>query len=216
MLKTTSKIQISVLNQGSIRPELANYLMQLLTDNRYQLTITYPFYKPIQHSRNLIVREFLKTDREWLIMIDDDIVPHRNILSLIGYDKDIIGLPVPIWKSEIVGDKRKTEIGYMILDWVENESGYRQRKVEGNEGMIEVDAVGTGCIIINRRVLEKLDFPFKRTWNEDGTQNIGLDLMFCKMAKEIGFKVFTHLDYVCSQYENIDILEISKLLGSRD
>ncbi len=195
-----NKIQISILNQGTMRVELNNLLLKMFTENKeYELHIEYPNLKPIQANRNDIVNRFLKTDRDYLLMIDGDIVPKKNPLDLIKYDKDVIGLLCPTFKN--------TEMIWLAMDKTKN--GWTMSKKLNDEGLIEIDAIGTGCILIKRRVLEKIKAPFNVIWNDDGTMDTGLDFAFCDKCKKENFKIYFHSDYFCSHFMNFDFLNVA-------
>jgi len=92
MIGNKRAVMIAVLNQGEIRPELSQILMEYVSQNKYELGITYPAWKPITQNRNKIVQDFLsKPQYDYLIMIDSDNVPPINLLDLVDFQKDIIG-----------------------------------------------------------------------------------------------------------------------------
>jgi len=201
-------IYISILNQGEIRVELAHLIAHLVAHTPYNIFYSYPADKPIESNRNKIVQSFLeKKEYEYLLMIDGDIVPPLNILDLAVYQKDIIGATCFAYRQQalvpLVLEKQKG-----------NPNLYTVMKVEGTEGLIEADAVGTGCIMIHRRVLEnkKLKHPFKNYYDKDGIRNFGLDLSFCKRAKDLGYKVYCHLDFTCSHWTPMDLKMIYKTM----
>jgi len=67
MLKT-KKIYVAVLNEGEIRVELTRVINHLLTSDKYELILEYPANKPITFNRNEIVKRFLSTDADYLLM----------------------------------------------------------------------------------------------------------------------------------------------------
>jgi len=204
-------IQISILNQGWIRAESAFLLTKWVRESPYNLFLTLPADKPIMHNRNKIVERFLKTDADYLLMLDDDIIPPAGFLTLADYDKDIIGGLCFACKNRegrdiiipLALEKKKAE--RKDIKWK-----YRPVKLRGDEGLVEVDAVGTGAILIARRVLEhpKMKPPFVDYYDKDGLRVEGLDLSFCRRAKENGFKVYTHTDYACSHWTEMDLMQI--------
>ena len=92
----------------------------------------------------------------------------------------------------------------------------RQMPTETRRGLLEVDAVGSGVMLIARRVLEKVKIPFERKWNDEGVPIKGLDFYFCDKAKALGFKIFVHWEYLCSHFKKVDLVWILKLLGGKD
>ena len=197
------KVYIAVLNQGSIRPELANLLIHTTHDPRYQVKITYPGDRPIANNRNKIVLKFLDGDWDYLLMLDDDTVPHRNPLDLIEHDKDIIGYPYPQWNER--------DIYWLAMD--QDGDGYKPIPPERRHGLQQVDALGTGCILIKRNVLEAVRAPFMRKWSEDGIAELGLDFYFCQKARDAGFEVWCDWRAPCSHFKNLDLIEVLGLLG---
>lgn len=204
-----------------------------------QISWSFPFAVPIANNRNQIVlnaltggqsdnlveewgaaktdatpQEFLarfrNTDTDYLMMIDDDVVPYRNPLDLIPQMEErgikIVGLPAPI----IQYSKRpKAPVMWNVMNFVpEREpTPWQPINLDGTDQFLQVDAVGTGCIIIHRSVLEHPDLlaPFARKFNEFGVAVRGLDLWFCEKAQDAGFDVYTHTGYPCEHYWEVPI-----------
>ncbi|RLG71019.1 MAG: hypothetical protein DRO04_00725 [Candidatus Iainarchaeum archaeon] len=209
-MNETKGVYIAVLNQGWIRPELSFVLTDITHQGKYNVYLSYPADKPIQNNRNKIVKKFLeKKEYDFLLMIDSDIVPPLNILDLADYNLDIVGALCFAFRDH--------RIVPLVLK--ENKRGrYQVMEVDGSEGLVECDAVGSGCIMIHRRVLEhpKMRYPFKNYYDEDGIRVLGLDLSFCKRAKELGFKVYCHLDFPCSHWTPMDLKEVYQALCERE
>jgi|TARA_Y100000310_G_scaffold312222_1_gene359299 hypothetical protein len=189
-------IYVAILNQGDIRTDLAQVINVMIQNDSYRLQLTYPAAKPITNNRNTIVQKFLATDCDYLMMVDSDIVPPINILNLADFDKDIItplmfvkqkGMLIPLFL------KRNRDGMYDAADYL------------GKVGLQEVDATGTGCIIIKREVVEEMKHLFKNRYDEDGIKVLGNDFAFCQDAKKLGFRVWVHLDYVAGHHSTQDL-----------
>ena len=201
-------IYLAVLNQGDIRPELSNVITEFASQNKYELYITYPAAKPITQNRNKIVQDFLsKPQYDYLIMLDSDNVPPLNLLDLVDYQKDIIG-------SLYFGYQRNMIVPFALER--QKDGLYTIVELKGKRGLIECDAIGTGVIVIKREVLEKIQFPFRNYYDADGIKLLGLDINFCRRAKELGFKVFCHLDYISSHWVVMDLKDIYALLLDKE
>jgi len=197
------KVYIAVLSMGSIRRELSIKLIQMSHDERFQVKIQYHGLRPSSYNRNNIVKEFLKTDCDYLLKIDHDTIPLKNPLDLVYLDKDVISCPYPQIKDN--------DLGWLVMRKVEG--GYKQMPTETRKGLLEVDAVGSGVMLIARRVLEKVKVPFERKWDDEGVPIKGLDFYFCDKTKDLGFKIFAHWEYPCSHFKEVDLIWILKLLG---
>jgi len=135
--------------------------------------------------RNRIVKEFLKGTAEYLIMIDDDVVPCEKILGLADHELPIVGSPVYVNRGEanipfpnvfIYSPEKQGHEPYP--------NTFAQTGLVGHERL----TVGTGCI--SREVLEKVRPAFEHRWTEDGTIAETEDLVFCRKAHEAGFRVY--------------------------
>ena len=89
--------------------------------------------------------------------------------------------------------------------------GYRQVPLEKRGGLQEYDAVGTGCIVIARRVLETIKEPCSPKW-ENGLMILGRDFYMCEKAKKVGFKVWAHWDYLCDHFKELSLLSVINLV----
>lgn len=201
-------IYIAVLEQGHIRTELTRSLLNISHQYEYNIDIGFHCDKPISHNRNKIVQTFLQDKKyDYLLMLDDDNIPPVNILHLADFDKDIIcGLSFG-WQRNIVVPsvfRRRTDGIYTVAPFT------------GDEGLMETDAAGSGQMMIARRVLEKMKYPFRNEYDRDGIKKLGLDLNFCQRAKELGFKVWVHLDYISSHWVEFDLKEVYRVLVERD
>lgn len=205
-------VWLSILNQGWIRTEIGMLISQWVRKCPYNIYLHFPAEKPIEHNRNNIVKKFLETDFDYLMMLDCDIIPSENIFNLVDFDKDIIGGLCFACKSRQGNDvlvplvlERRLEEGKDGAGW-----RYRTMDAKGNEGLMECDAIGTGCMIIARRVLEhpKMKPAFVNYYDKDGLRIEGLDLSFCRRAQELGFKIYCHLDYPCSHWCDMDLKKI--------
>lgn len=194
-------IYLAILNQGEIRIELVYLLVRWMQDDRYKIYLDLPCDKPIAHNRAKIVERFLKSGYDYLMMLDGDIIPPADTISLADYDKDVIGGACFAYKN--------SSIVPLVLEYNKGEGDeYRVKSGDKMFGVQEVDAIGTGCIMIARRVLEDVKAPFINIYNEDGIRERGLDLSFCKKAKKLGYKVWVNFDYLCSHWTMVDLKAI--------
>lgn len=199
---TKKGIYIAALNQGEIRTELSALLSEIQFQQKYRLVVSYPAEKPISNNRNRIVNDFLSMkEYDYLMMIDGDNIPPINILDLADLQKDIIGALCFMYQKQQI----------VPLCLRKNQEGsYAPFDIKGGEGLVECDAVGTGCILIARRVLEdpRLQGAFINEYDADGFRKYGLDIAFCRRAKEAGFKVHCHTDYPISHWTVLDLRRV--------
>lgn len=195
------KVLVSILDQGWIRPELAvwghKWTEQGATVKSYN-------GKPSERNRNQTVLDMLENGYDYLLTIDHDVVPKQNPLDLIALDLDVVCCAVPQWNMS----DPSFPVYFVAMD--KNGNGYTEHKVK--DGLQEIDAAGSGCLLIARRVLEKVKAPFVRQWDDGGFDTKGLDFSFSEKTKAEGFKIWCHYGYEADHVKEVSLLTIYHLL----
>lgn len=185
----------------------------------------------VEYQRNLLVRAFLKSDCDALWFVDSDVLPSDNSLALLSVeDADIVGgsYPIPNSRSREYGETKEAAQKVPILWSVyaphvdENgDPGFMPLPLppEPNGLVVEVAGLGTGCMIIDRKVFEdtRLDigpadpdgtraiFRTRRTYTGKCTWTDDLD--FCYRARELGYKIKCHTDVRWGHMKYADCLD---------
>ncbi|MCK7503265.1 MAG: hypothetical protein MZV70_03590 [Desulfobacterales bacterium] len=204
------KLYFALLNHGWIRNEVAAHqLPQMKNTPGVELWWEQPWqtwHHPIYSNRNKIVKRFLMSDCDFLMMQDDDVIPMgHNPAELVFADKDIIGCPAKVrgeggtldWVAYAMRDDLG---GYVTID---------MSRAPTTADLLKVDIVGTGLIIIKRRVLEAIKAPFLVENDEDGVCTWGTDFAFCKRAGAAGFEVYTTPHRICEHIKEIGFNSLS-------
>jgi hypothetical protein len=168
---------------------------------------------PIASNRNEIVKRFksFQPRQDFLMMLDDDVMPiEGNPFEYAHADKDIIGFPAKVrqlgrelnWVAYI---KSPTEDAYCSVDF---------GKIDDTVRLLHVDVVGTGAILIHRRVLEAIKAPFMYEFDEDGVSIVGQDFGFCRKAKAAGFEIYVAPQVWCEHFKEFGLLDFSGYVDS--
>ena len=131
-------------------------------------------------TRNKIVRKFLATDCDVLVMVDDDTVPSPHMLeSLVpipsGYG--MVGLPYPTVTNG--------QFGFTAYDKIEGGMGF----AELESGWNDVDALGTGCVAIPREVFAILGKDPFRIETDPTAEITSDDFLFCADLREANYRI---------------------------
>jgi hypothetical protein len=149
--------------------------------------------------RNRIVKWVMTETSDDLIMCDDDVVPPPDILGMAGHGLDIVTSPTPVVRAEanlpFFNVYKRAGVGYLPLE--------NQYSVKG---IVEADAVGTGCIYISRRVMHKVRPMFDFTTDEWGCMVQSEDICFSERARQAGFKIHADFDRVSEHVSSIGVL----------
>lgn len=204
-MKSSHKVCIGMVNNGTIDALLAMDLIHVAREKNghFDHMVQVGNVGLTTRSRNVVVKTFLETtDADWLLMIDSD-----ERLSLDTWHKLI----------DAAHDKERPIVsGLVFAAFFDGQDAlrpvptiYRMDPEKGLEAIdaypineiIEVDAVGTGCLLVHRSVL--LEMQKQATPNQgvnwawfvegaiDGTY-FGEDLLFSKRLKSMGYKIHAH------------------------
>ena len=134
--------------------------------------------------RNYLVRNFLKSDSEWLLFWDSDVVIRdpsflRKMLETAQNLKaDVVGGPYLIKNDQNLYAFGNYHDGKLI-----------NFKVGELRQPMLVDTIVAGMMLINRKVLEKLKAPWFYIVDDKSGRTKTEDFNFCDDARKKGFKV---------------------------
>jgi len=140
--------------------------------------------QPVSKCRNKIVKKAFDWGATHLLMLDDDMTFPDNIVDiLLNHNKPIVGA---------LAFKRRPP--YLPVIYQENPNYPERMKVDTDyeKGLIEVAATGAACLLVQMEVFRRMRHPwfdFKPDEQFPG-EYVGEDIMFCKKAKELGYKIY--------------------------
>lgn len=163
----------------------------------------------IDKARNACVLEALRTGADYLMFVDDDNpVPPDTLELMLADDKDIVAAPILGRVPDKAGRHALCAFYSSTVD-VDGKPLRLYRNIETlrDAGPLHrVDAVGTGCMLIKRRVLEALfakhrdyvfefgDIRFGKKITVDGVEydrrTMSEDCEFCERAVDAGFEIW--------------------------
>lgn len=201
--------------------------------------VTFEGIKGYALARNMIAAYFLRHPHfERLWMIDDDIDPTSpECFEMLDVDADIVAPRMPI--SQVVRNQNEG-----TLQWSFISAAYRLGDLDDlntmalaelpDTGVAQVDAVGMGCTLIKRRVLEdprmrdgtaftrrdgshhdtsEIDGPeipsiFSYRTAPNGVCELGEDVDFCYRARKLGYTVAVYCDLVVGHLHQQDARDL--------
>lgn len=189
MKKGDKLITIAFPSRGSCNPAFAHALklMAIPRDfNTYE--VLYIAGADCAVSRNKLASA---ARGEYIFFVDDDVLPPPNaIVKLYEHKKDFItGLyfarqrpHYPQIHTLTKDDERRCD---SVIDYPKDK-------------LIEVDACAAGCMLIKRKVFEKLKQPYFHYIPATETEpKMGEDFFFCKKLREAGIKIYCDTSVIC-------------------
>ena len=204
------KINIAIPSRNLVGRDLcgglATALWKMQQDRRYAVTVKIWSGFGVDVVRNRIAAHFLNTDAEFLLMIDDDMIPPEDLLGMTAYDCDIVGGLYYAWENRT---------GPFVAAYSRNGDQYVRPAIGEieNTGLHEMALVGGGCIMFHRRTLETLSAPWFCFETDATGQNILMpeDFHICREAGRHGLKVFLDSDRICGHIKSVDLRDVATL-----
>lgn len=185
----------------------------------------------VTQGRQIIVSNFLNSKASHLLFIDSDIsFGVQTIKRMLAADKDIILTPYPVkdFNSEKALKKIK-EGSTLDLKLIGNQYtlGLIDDVLKVDNGIAEIERGPAGCMLVKREVFIKLieKYPnriikqhtlmggkavlqenlynfFDTFWNEKDNSYTGEDFYFCKLCRDVGFKIYALVDEYITHHGN--------------
>ncbi len=179
----TSDVLVTVPTRGSIRWETVTALEAARDYDGFPPILYQTGHLSVALTRNLIVERFMARDMPVLAMVDDDIAPPLNFVELLlphMEEFDMVAIPhaAPHPNDSSIMHFTAYEMG---------DGGLLPKGLW--PGVNAVDAVATGCVMINREVFETLgQHPF-RISHDPTAIVVSDDFIFCEDMRRAGFKI---------------------------
>lgn len=204
-----TRVMLAVPHTGNLRNELVRYLLktcETVPDN-IKVNFLLNYGMPTDSNRNHIVQQFLKSNNEWLFMIDSDIVPERQTLErLLAHNKKIIGALCFTTSSE--------GIPYPVIMKKNTDLGWGWTVDRNVKPLMRVDATGASCILIHRSILKQIKSPFRFGYDANGIVNVvGEDFDFCNKVLKLKESIYVDTTIQCLHYKNIDLKRFNDILS---
>lgn len=139
-----------------------------------------PYSGSIADARNSLVEQAQMEGARYLLMLDtDQVYPPETLTKLLSHKVDVCGVRVhrrwmpfdPIFLRGDIGS-------YKSVSEEEMYSG----------DLIDVDATGTGCLLFDMTVFDKVDYPWFKLDIQDN-KPVGEDIYFCSKARKAGVRI---------------------------
>jgi len=150
---------------------------------------------PVDEARNILARKALEMGAEYLLFIDDDVIPPveglNNLIRLIEQDKSI-GMVVgeyttkgaDFWSAHLV---LHPETGVVT----EVDRVYTSGVVECNW------LTGLGFALIRTEVFRQLTYPWFKCITHRGDKELNEDAWFCEKLLHNGYRILIDIDTPC-------------------
>ena len=168
-----------------------------------------PWGGSLADARNSLVHQALMGGCTHILMADtDQRYPVNTVTKLLSHDVDICGALVCRRYQPFDPIMMRGRIGkYVHVEDAEMDGG----------DLVEVDATGTGCLLIKAEVFDNLPEPWFKFDIHQG-RPVGEDIYFCSEARKAGHKIYVDTSievghYGYREFTRIDYKLYKKMKG---
>jgi len=178
------KLSIVVPTRDTVHSGFAFALSQLIKTTENAGIETYLFFNSntiLLNQREQLVKSSLEVDSDYILWLDSDMTfPSTTALRLLSHGEEIVGCN---YKKR---SKPQTPVAYKKLyDW------NSWLPLDIDEGLIQVEGVGMGCILMKTNIFNKIKKPyFEFTYNENDGNWLGEDFRLLEKLRNKGCKVY--------------------------
>ena len=218
--------------------QMASFLYALLKQSKHEISITHTNRMDISMARNVIMSDFMKSNNDYLLFLDDDNIPEDIFFleKLLDIDLPVVSWLVP----------SRTPDG----DWVYRLCIFREDIKDTGELInkqyiriphnlpFEIDNCWMGCVLIKRGVVElitsqfpkpcemrmftyfrndnewvrddMIDYSKIKDWTLRFNRYMSEDLLFFERARNLWVKLYAHPDVRCTHIGEPNIISIDK------
>lgn len=200
------RVAVGVPHLGDLRGYFVDSLLSMRMPPGWNLIRVQD--KPVDTARNLIVKTFMANpEYTHLFWMDSDMKFHpHTLVRLLAHNLPIVsGLylartdtPLPHiydFSHEAEGVRWYNSHCADYAEWLKcnpQQADYPNAHCFDPDpaALIECDAVGFGCVLIERKVFEAIEYPYFESDPETGGAE---DFDFCEKAKAAGFQIFADM-----------------------
>ena len=165
---------------GEIPIELVGSLFMIALNTKFELSIMFTERTLVERARNVLAKQAIDENYDYLLFIDDDMVPPEDVVDVfVKAGKDVICAPYP---DRVRGAQLQV---------------FKNGRLKEVPKLMQIDKCGMGCTLIKTRVLSRLymkhcgrPFEFHKEIKDGKTEHFGEDTMFCERAVKEGFEIW--------------------------
>lgn len=201
------KIMVAIPTIGSMDTSAVHSLFEMLIDMvrlepfGYRIILAMIPRMLVAQARELAIEKAIELKCDYTLFVDDDMVLPRGLFErLVSHDKDIVSALAfermgdhnpNIYDLATKNESLSKDIQQISMRW-KNVLNYKE--VCDKDGLIKVDVVGFGCVLINMRIFQgenRIEAPYFMSQFQ-----VGEDFFFCWKAQQKGYEVWCDTKYV--------------------
>jgi len=189
------KILIAVPTFENICPETFKSIYDLKKPKNCRVDFRYIRGYDCARARNEIVNLVKKSNYDYVLMVDSDVIlPENALVCLMEDSPNVVVGAYPRKrdpsKSEVFGIEKAdySDENRLQIDFL--------KKYMCNR--IEIRGAGAGCLLIKASIFDELKYPYFKyvVYNAKGSF-LSEDLYFCEAVRKLNYKIYVDTRVIC-------------------
>jgi glycosyltransferase involved in cell wall biosynthesis len=185
------KIMIALPTRLYVEMETFASIYNLEIPAGYDVDFQYSFGYNVAQVRNQLSDMAIKGNYDYVLWVDSDVViPKNTLIQLLSHNENIVAG----WYVQKSIDLVSPEVFLL------NGGGTRRATIDEvkGKGLIDVGAVGFGCVLSKVSVIKNVGYPQFEYFNAlDHKNTISEDSDFCRKARDKGYKIKVDTSLIC-------------------
>lgn len=167
------------------------------------------------NSRNKIINYALENNYDYILMMDSDVIPPKNIIQeLVDCDKDIVSglysnyfiidgktqyMPVAwtaLTEKEFKEIKQKIQLPDFVKSHLDLRAHLTNKEADSNK-LMQVVIPSAGCMLISKNVFSKVKYQILDTQDMNNIRTTD-DIGFILNARKLGFNAYCNTKVKCN------------------
>lgn len=204
------KVLVGIPSRGVVPHAFVEVMNSALIGNGelFRANFAHAKFHVPDNARNTFVETALGGDYDYLFFMDTDMTFPRGTLAMMIRHMGAIGSEAP----PIIGGiycNRGGDFRWHVYKWVEEEEGWHSLRFPLNNGLQRVDAIGTGCMLIDMNVFKILEWPwfeYEYRMFQGERSRLSEDMTFCKKCMDAGIPIYADTDIKCGHFLSAQVV----------
>lgn len=167
---------------GSVKVFTVTSLIDIIANDPHIKSFSFPSHTYTHEARRIVIEEAQQVGSSHVFFLDSDMAVKGDVIQrLAKHNKSVVGAMYNERRHPLTSTVKIKKDGELV-NFVTTELP---------KSIFQCYAIGTGCMLIDMKVFEKMEKPyFFFSTFEDGSMDYGEDVWFCDKVQKAGYSVW--------------------------
>jgi hypothetical protein len=203
------KVLIGLPNRGTLPTAFVESLNPALLGqgDLFTAQFAYANWHITDEARNKFAETALEQDFDFLFMMDVDMIFPTGVLARMIRNMGKIEEDIPPVLAGLYCS-RSNDNRWHVYNWAPDQEMWESLILPFDTGLVKVDAIGTGCMLLDVNVFQALEWPwFEYEYRivKGKRHRLSEDMVFCERLGKIGIPIYADTSIRCGHMHSVQI-----------